>query len=243
MSPAGEELAQTIAAKLPHEATAFAVRIEQIRSEMAASNEMLGAWDRPWLASSPELQERLGLKHSDDRFETTISVKEACKASKPAAWCRALLAIVLKNKPRMIVEMGTNVGMSGLYLGAGLALNGFGRLITMEGAPSKAALASRHFERLNVPAKCVIGGFEDTLAGVLEEAKPIDLAFIDGFHEHSATVKYHEAFNRAAAPGAVLVYDDINWSDGMRAAWRTISNDPEIRFALDYGSIGICGLA
>ena len=60
MSPAGEELAQIISARLPHEATQFAGRIEQIRSEMAASSEMLGAWDRPWLASSPELQERLG---------------------------------------------------------------------------------------------------------------------------------------------------------------------------------------
>jgi predicted O-methyltransferase YrrM len=242
MSRAGEELAQTIAGKLPDEAKQFAARIEQIRSEMAASSEMLEAWDRPWLATSPELQARLGLTHADDRFGTTVTVKDACKASKPAEWCRVLLSIVLKKKPRTIVEMGTNIGISGLYLGAGLALNGFGRLITMEGAPSKAALACRHFERLKIPAKSVVGAFSDTLGPVLEENKPIDLAFVDGFHEKDATIHYHEQIKRVAAPGAVLVYDDINWSDGMRVAWETIMRDSDVRFALNYGSIGICGV-
>jgi predicted O-methyltransferase YrrM len=228
---------------LPPAAERLAKRIEARRSELLKSDEMLGAWERPWLATSRELQKRLNLTGADDRYETAITVRKACEASKPEKWCRALLSIVLATRAGSVVEMGTNLGLSGLYIAAGLKVNGNGRLLTMEGAPSKAVLASQGFEAEQMPAEVVVGDFAQTLNGTLARAGRVDLAFIDGFHEGEATIRYHQAFKRAAAPGAVLVYDDIDWSDGMKRAWETIRRDPDVGYVLDYGSIGVVGLS
>jgi predicted O-methyltransferase YrrM len=243
LSPRGRRVAAAIARRrLPPPAEAYAARIEAVRAELSGSADMLGAWDRPWLARSPELRARLKLDQADDRFESSIPVRTACEASKPPKWCRALMAMVLDAKPAVGVEMGTNLGISGLYIAAGMTVNGQGKLITMEGAPSKAAVAAGLFERLAVPAEVVVGDFADTLAAVLAQAQGVGFAFIDGFHEGAATVRYHEAFKGVARQGAILVYDDINWSEGMKDAWATIRTDPEVGFALDYGAIGVCGL-
>lgn len=240
---AGKDLQEAIAQKtLPRGAEACALVIEERRVELLASQEMLGAWERPWLATSPELRERLKLDQVDDRYETAITIGKACEASKPEKWCRALLSLVLATKPDSVVEMGTNIGISGLYIAAGLKVNGRGTLLTMEGAPSKAVVAANGFEQLQMPAGVVVGDFADTFDATLDRAGRVDLAFVDGFHEGAATVRYHHMLKRAASPGAVLVYDDINWSEGMKQAWESIRNDPDIGYVLDYGAIGIVGL-
>jgi predicted O-methyltransferase YrrM len=228
---------------LPRAAEALAKRIETRRSELLESEEMLGAWERPWLATSPELQQRLNLTRADDRYETAITVGKACEASKPEKWCRALLSIVLATKAGSVVEMGTNLGISGLYIAAGLKVNGHGRLLTMEGAPSKAALAAQGFVDEQMPAEVVVGDFAQTLNSTLARAGRVDLGFIDGFHDGEATIRYHQAFKHVAGPGGVLVYDDINWSDGMKRAWDTIRRDPDVGYVLDYASIGVVGLS
>jgi hypothetical protein len=38
---------------------------------------------------------------------------------------------------------------------------------------------------------------------------------------------------------AVFVFDDVNWSDGMRNAWSTIVDDPRIALTVDLRSVGI----
>lgn len=244
MSERGEALAAAIskAATLPPESERLASEIEAIRRELKGSHEQLGAWERPWLAHSPELQARLNLEASDDRYETSISVAKAADASKSPASCRALMALVLHAKPQSVIEMGTNLGVSGLYIAAALKVNGAGRLVTLEGAPSKAKIAAGLFERLGLPGEVVVGDFAQTLAPAIERTRPVDLAFIDGFHEGTATVDYHRAFKADAAPGAILAYDDINWSDGMKRAWFEIVADRDVEFALDYDGFGVAGL-
>lgn len=89
----------------------------------------------------------------------------------------------------------------------------------------------------------VVGDFAHTLDDTLRRAGQVDLAFIDGFHDGKATIGYHAAFKEAAAPGAVLIYDDINWSDGMTRAWDAIRQDGEVQYVLDYGAMGVVGLS
>jgi predicted O-methyltransferase YrrM len=240
-SSAGASLQEAVVGELPVSARSFTNDIEQIRSEMNGSKDVL-TWERPWLANSAELQDRLHLDSGDPRYQTSITVAEACRASKPHELCRALMGAVIHARPQTIVEMGTNVGVSGLYLSAGQSLAGGGKLITLEGSPAKAELARRNFARLQLPGEVAVGDFAETLVPALERAKPVDMAFIDGFHESKATLEYHEAFKRYARPGALLIYDDIDWSEGMAAAWATIAADPDLEFAFTYKGLGFVGL-
>ena len=39
---------------------------------------------------------------------------------------------------------------------------------------------------------------------------------------------------------AVIIFDDINWSAGMRRAWRKLKRDQRINHTIDTYSRGIC---
>jgi len=169
--------------------------------------------------------------------ETTIG--DVCKrGSKSPVWALLLFVIVRVCKPRSCLEMGTSLGLSAAYIGSALKLNGRGKLITLEGAPAVASVARRNLENLGLTdVKVRVGLFNDTLGPTLKEFGPFDFVFIDGHHDEMATKEYFEHIRSHVSPEAVLVFDDINWSDGMRRAWRYIADSTTQ--AYDLRDVGI----
>jgi predicted O-methyltransferase YrrM len=122
-----------------------------------------------------------------------------------------------------------------------LELNGAGTLVTLEGAPAIADLARGHLGRLGLGrAEVVVGRFQDTLPGVLAARRPVDYVFVDGHHDEHATLGYFEQLLPFLADSALLVFDDIAWSDGMRRAWTAIARDPRVTSAVGLGPVGLC---
>lgn len=216
--------------------------IERLRNRLLRDETQLAAWERPWLARSADLASRFGSGAEGNAISMTVA--KACDASKPPRWCRLLFTLVRETRPETVVEMGTNIGVSGLYLASALEMNRSGRLVTMEGSPSKAALAVKHFEELGLAqrAEVVTGDFAQILGPCLERVGRTDLAFIDGFHDGPATLRYHKMFMEQCSSNAIIVYDDINWSPAMHAAWRKIRADKDAGPFIDLGSVGICML-
>lgn len=241
--PVAKRLVAAMRREVPETAVPYLDRLENLRSDLLASDEIL-TWKRPWIATSPELQARMGYSAEDVDRPAELTVGQATKASRKPSDCRQLFAIATALKPRNVLEMGTNVGISGAAIASALDFSEQGRLLTLEGAPSKAELARANFTRLGLNrVEVVTGDFAETLTPALQRLEPLDLAFIDGFHEHAATVRYHHLCKSVAASGAVLIYDDIDWSSGMRAAWAQIAADRDCRFVLTVGNLGIVQLA
>jgi predicted O-methyltransferase YrrM len=137
--------------------------------------------------------------------------------------------------------MGTAVGISGAYQATALKLNGHGKLVTLEGADSIAQIARSNFQRLGLDSvEVVVGKFDETLPKVLAETQPVDYVFIDGHHDERATVAYFEQIVPFLAESALLVFDDITWSDGMAKAWKTIAGNRRVGVAVDLGQMGLC---
>lgn len=154
-----------------------------------------------------------------------------------------LFHLTRKLLPNTCLEMGAAVGISGSYIAAALALNGRGRLTTLEGAESLAATSRETFNTLGLDnTHVVLGGFQDTLSRTLSALPPVDLAFVDGHHQEHATIEYWHLLKPKLAEGAVVVFDDIAWSAGMRRAWRRIKNDEELRWSGGAFTIGIVGI-
>jgi predicted O-methyltransferase YrrM len=130
--------------------------------------------------------------------------------------------------------------VSAAYQAAAMATNGGGRLTTIEGDPEQAKIAGSNLAELGLDASIVIGRFQDVLAGVLDELAPIDYAFVDGHHERNATLAYFEQLLPALQEGAIVVFDDISWSDGMKEAWSLLSEHPRVAVAVDLIAIGVC---
>jgi predicted O-methyltransferase YrrM len=134
------------------------------------------------------------------------------------------------------------MGISALYQAAALELNGpGGRLVTVEGSDSLVALARQGFRELGLSnATCVTGCFQQVIPRLLQDAGPIDFAFVDGHHEEQPTLRYFEWISAHLAPGALLVFDDISWSEGMQRAWRVLCRDSRLCLAVDTGILGLC---
>jgi predicted O-methyltransferase YrrM len=213
--------------------------IEQIRSDLSSSTERIGVPD--YGAGSPN-DTRSGESMYAGKLTTEI-IGEACRNySKPRIWATLLFHLIRRHKPEVCVELGTCLGISAAYQAAALELNGSGRLLTLEGAPSFAEVAGRTLRSLGLchRVEVVVGRFDDTLETILSGTAKIDYVFIDGHHDEQATIRYFERFVPHLADQALIVFDDIAWSPGMRSAWQRISRDTRIDVSFNFSNIGVC---
>ncbi|MHA4810557.1 O-methyltransferase [Flavitalea flava] len=158
-------------------------------------------------------------------------------AAKPQKLGQLLYRIAQYYKPRTILELGTSLGLSSAYLASG---NGEAKLWTIEGAVPVARVAERNFRSLGLPnVELVTGNFDLMLDPVLEKAGTVDLAFVDGNHRLEPTLRYfHALMNRSSSP-AILIFDDIHWSEEMEEAWNILKMDPRVYLTIDLFFIGL----
>ncbi|OFW17710.1 MAG: hypothetical protein A3F69_01475 [Acidobacteria bacterium RIFCSPLOWO2_12_FULL_66_10] len=119
----------------------------------------------------------------------------------------ALLAVlVAATGASRVLEIGTAIGYSGIWLARGLPAGG--TLLTMEQSPERAAVARDNFARAGLADRaCVIVG--DAQLKLAKVAGPFDLIFQDGDKR-----LYLPTLDRLVAllgPGGLLVTDNVLW--------------------------------
>lgn len=83
------------------------------------------------------------------------------------------------------------------------------------------------------------GFYDETLPLLVRSQRKFDIVFIDGNHRYEPTVKYFDLLKNSLSDRAILIFDDINWSDGMVKAWKVLKRDPDICCAIDMIKQGI----
>jgi predicted O-methyltransferase YrrM len=123
---------------------------------------------------------------------------------------RFLYAIARACKARRIVEFGTSMGISTIYLAAALADNGGGQLIGSELEPAKAARARAHLDAAGLSDLVDIreGDALETLKDVGGE---VDLALIDG--AWSLYLPVLKLIEPRLKPGAVVLAENAFAAD------------------------------
>jgi predicted O-methyltransferase YrrM len=157
-----------------------------------------------------------------------LSMAQLVGESSDPIWCRVLYYLTRLHQPTAVLELGTCVGISGAYIAAALRANDRGHLWTLEGSPLKAELAKETFDRLGLAnwATVEVGPFSGTFDRTLEAMPSVDLAFIDGHHDGSATVGYFSRLIPKLSNGSIVAFDDINYSPSMEDAWGRIKAMP-----------------
>ncbi len=148
---------------------------------------------------------------------------------------KLLFRIARYYKPSVILELGTSIGMSTLYLATGSPAS---RLITIDAEYSLCDFARRLFKNNTVENITVFEGLFDERLKELEQDSVPELVFIDGDHSYEATMKYFNYFSSRMKKG-FLVFDDINWSAGMSKAWKEIVRDNKAPVTIDLFYMGI----
>ena len=162
----------------------------------------------------------------------------AAVSLKPVKESRLLHRIARYLKPRCILELGTSLGISTLYLADACP---HAEIHTIEGNPYIRNIAIQNFEKSGyVNILSHEGNFDEILPVLIPKIAPPDMVFIDGNHTYEATMRYYRLFSAAAAQKPVcIIFDDIYWSAGMQQAWKEISASPEVRLSLDLFRMGI----
>ena len=158
-------------------------------------------------------------------------------ALKPRRQAEQLARMARYFKPRNVLELGTSLGITTLYLAQSVPE---AQVHTIEGCPAIAAIALENFtaqKTENIISH--VGPFSEQLPTVLDNMDSLDLAFIDGNHAAQPTLDYFNLCLEKAHNDTVFVFDDIHWSEGMEEAWAAIKAHPQVSVTIDLFHFGI----
>ena len=130
-------------------------------------------------------------------------------------------------QPKNIIELGTSLGITTLYLAASSKKIS---VQTLEGCPQTAAKAKEDV---------IVGEFSETLPQVLKNTARVDFMYFDGNHRKEATLNYFEQALSHVAEESIFVFDDIHWSKEMEEAWQIIKSNPKVSLSIDLFHLGI----
>lgn len=197
-------------------------QLEGIRSILLKSNKTLNIED--WGA---------GKGGSYKRKVSSI----ASSSLKNAKYAQLLFRLVNHFKPQQIIELGTSLGITTMYLAYPSKDSS---VTTFEGSNEIASIAELNFKQLNLNHISLIrGNMDNTLTTLLKKINRVDFAFIDGNHSYAATINYFNNILNHTHPNSILVLDDIYWSKEMTKAWEEIKKNPKVSSTIDLYQLGI----
>lgn len=148
-----------------------------------------------------------------------------------------LFNICLKYQPLVVLELGTNLGLSTLSMAAGAPE---AKIVSIEGCPNISQIASEHFAGLNsTNIELLTGNIEKVLPQVLTGLDSIDLLFMDANHRYQPTMDYFQQCLPKCHPDTVVVIDDIYHSSEMEMAWNEIKQMPSSKLTVDLFCAGL----
>lgn len=114
-------------------------------------------------------------------------------------------------------------------------------MVTIEGDRNLVPLAKQTLQALfgKDGPKIALGRFSDTLPNVLDDLSEIDLVLFDGDHSYRATMEYFHQISPNLSAEAIIIVDDIHWSEGMLQAWTEMQKDKSISLSIDLFHLGI----
>jgi len=199
-------------------------KVERIRKEMVADRRIIKVHD---LGSRSELSKEYLRRVSDIAKKSPVNGK----------YCRLLSNMAAEFGNPLIIELGTSLGISAMYL-AGSCKDS--QLITIEGCQATAAIAKQNFLEAGISnIKLMAGSFEDVLPGILGSGLKPGLVFIDGNHRKVPLINYFNQIAETSDSKTVVVVDDISYSREMNEAWNEIKIHKKVSVSVDIHRMGI----
>lgn len=134
---------------------------------------------------------------------------------------KLLELMVLIKDPERVLEIGTSIGFSGIFIAR--ALKTRGRLTTLERSAPSVEIANQNFIRAGVSNKIdiVFGDAVKILPEMGKDTRRFDLAFIDAQKEEYQ--KYLKYTIKIMKHGGVIIVDNLLWH-GQTAGGPAISD-------------------
>ncbi|MEE4214365.1 MAG: class I SAM-dependent methyltransferase [Bacteroidales bacterium] len=136
-----------------------------------------------------------------------------------------------------ILEMGTSLGISTLYLAMGAPSS---KIVSIEGCQELSAIAEDNFSRAKVKnVEVLTGDFDKVLPELKRDGFRPSLVFVDGNHIKEAVLRYFTLLKELITANSVIIFDDINYSFEMNEAWKEIKSDLQVSLTIDIFQMGL----
>jgi predicted O-methyltransferase YrrM len=187
-----------------------------------------------------ELDQRL-LQVTDfgagSKFPGRKSIAQLAKTSHQPKVSKLLCSIVDYYQPKLIVELGTSLGLSALHMAAAAPDTD---ILTIEGCPYISKVAKENFQRLGFHnIQLVVGEIGEKLNQAIAGLEKIDLLFVDANHRYEPTLDYFSRCSSKFHSDSLVVIDDIHWSDSMEQAWKKIQSFESVTMTVDLFYAGV----
>ncbi len=158
--------------------------------------------------------------------------------------------MVKRFRPKVIVELGTHMGLSALAMGLALRdLGEGGKLYAVdcwEGDPQAGFYGDEVYRTfLGRIEQLKLGSIILPLKMYFDEAlnhveKPIDLLHIDGLHTWEAVNHDFDTFGPLVRPGGLVIFHDVNsaWAD-LRRFWEGMEQTHDVHTIPYSNGLGI----
>ena len=199
--------------------------IEELREQLKHNSKVINIED-------------LGAGSKYDGLSTKRSISSITKNfSKPPRLCKLLYRLTSYFKPQLMLELGTSMGISAMYQAIG---NPNGSLHTIEGCSSTFKQASDNIKKLGFTnINCINDSFDVALQLFISEHGYPDWVYIDGNHTYDSTINYFNLLSESDNEDMIIVFDDINWSEGMQRAWKEICNNKKTSMTVNLFYMGL----
>lgn len=178
---------------------------------------------------------------NEDNPSTSATTRSVNQVSVPPKIGSLFYYLVRTLQPKLILEIGTGFGVSGMYWLAGLESEGNGKLITFEANTAWAQVARSNLEQIGTRFTLIEGTFEDNLS--ILDSEQVDLALIDAIHTFESVTSQFGLVAERSRSGSVILVDDVGWSADMERAWQDITEDSRVTSsAVLGGRVGIVEL-
>jgi predicted O-methyltransferase YrrM len=152
-------------------------------------------------------------------------------------------SLVRNLQPQTIVEFGSAFGVSGMYFLAGMDDYPGGQLLTFEPNEIWRNIAASNLAQISNRFVSIAGTFEENIDRALPPSKKIDFAFIDAIHTKEFVDAQLEIVIARSNEHAIIILDDISFSDSMRECWYAASRDDRFAASLALGErVGVLEL-
>lgn len=136
-----------------------------------------------------------------------------------------------------ILELGTSLGISTLYLALGAPES---KIISIEGCKILSTKAKENILRCNIDnTEIITGNFDQELKYVRGMGFNPSLVFVDGNHRKEPVLRYFTFLKEFIRPDSVIIFDDINYSSEMLEAWNEIKSDFQVSVSIDIFQMGL----
>lgn len=161
--------------------------------------------------------------HAGQAFVTPKTI------SLPRRYGRVLYSISVEARPRLTLEAGAGLGISGMYLAAGSALTRTGRFMSFE-IGEYAQVAEDSIRRV-LPTAVVHKDDFINFHRHLPSMASVDLCFLDSKHDAGTILRDYKSLLGWMRPGGIIMIDDVRSTPSSQRAWDVILSRGDCAFA------------